>query len=314
MKTQRYSFVISLLFLACLAALAGCGKNEAGKPNAEAEKQEVSDASASSQTPESDVYRKPAELEEAVKEHIAAILKQKPELEKAEQPIQMTYFFIRALQTNNENAVNGMLTQDAYNERMKSPQSFACPDFIRDSEVLLGSVQYLSDEKDESKIVGARVGTVWRVKSEEGVTEENIAWVFRFEDDAWLVAGMIAVLDPKYPPILINFEDLEDTQRQFVEHEKEIQRINAEEDANKSADESTDETVETVEEPADEPDEKPADALEDAASEENQTENRESDASADSESNDGKDAAAAENGDENAANPPESEIPETLVP
>lgn len=296
MKTLRFPTVWNLslaffLFLS-LAVFTSCGKKGAEIPDADTEKtaSPADSVSEKVQNPESmkssvnsasgvsaaetsaaaqaePEFKKTAELDAAVEEHIQAVRKQNPELEKAEAPIQMTYFFIRALQMNNEAAVNGMLTQDAYNERMKRPQSFSRPDFIKNSEVLLGSVQYLSDEKDESKIVGARVGTIWRVKNGEDVTEENIAWVFRFEDEAWLVAGMIAVLDPKYPPVLINFEDLEDTERQFQELEKEIQRINSEESSVSEKEEADTNVNSTSGDVSNSGAETPEKAVSDAASE-----------------------------------------------
>lgn len=170
---------------------------------------------------------KPKELDDAVEALVQKTLKENPELAKLEAPIQMTYFFIRALQTNNAQAIRGMLTTDAYRE-MENLKGMPCPSFIQNSEVELGNVQYLTEEDDESKVVGARVGTTWLVKSQEGETREDIAWVFRFEDDAWLVAGMISILDPKYPPILINFEDLKETEANFASIEKEVERINME--------------------------------------------------------------------------------------
>lgn len=222
----------------------GCGTEKASQPEvpqADAEaaveaagKVSSSDANPASadalaQTDDAVVESaKPAELDKAVEAHIEEVLKENPDLAKAEAPIQMTYFFIRALQMDNEKAVHGMLSEDAYREISKK-EGIPCPEFIKNSDVAMGNVQYLADEEDETKIVGARVGTIWKIQSAEGVHEENIAWVFRFESGTWLAAGMISVVDPKYPPILINFENLAETEEEMKEREKAIARINAEE-------------------------------------------------------------------------------------
>ena len=206
---------------------------------------------------------KPAELDKAVEAHIQKIQAENQEIANAEAPQQMTYFFIRALQMENEEAVLGMLTQDAYREMKRlqgetGQKGIPCPDFIKTSEVMLGNVQYLSDENDEEKIVGAHVGTIWKVPSENGFLEENIAWVFRFEEETWLIAGMLSIVDPKYPPILINFENMEDTEEQAKLWQEEVERIDAgivsQEDAaeapaaeNAPAEENAAENAETAE-------------------------------------------------------------------
>jgi len=257
MKSSFFHLSAVLLFALTFCVFTGCGSNEEPKNETNSPATESKEAKSENEV----VVAKPAELEKAVEDLAAELRKENPELEKAEAPIQMTYYFIRALQMNNQKAMLGMLTQDAYRE-LSSRETVPCPEFIQSSEVQLGNVQYLSDEKDETKIVGARVGTTWNVKTEEGIIQENIAWVFRFEDDAWLVAGMISVLDPKYPPILINFEDLQETEQQLAELDKEIEKINAEAakapqkgteseepavEATETAVEATETTVETVE-------------------------------------------------------------------
>ncbi|MBQ2821340.1 MAG: hypothetical protein IJF17_07125 [Thermoguttaceae bacterium] len=233
MKRINFRLLPFFILGMSLSFLVGCGeKGEKGNSEqsgsvVSAEKNVAAEGNSETVQAANQTVVKPKELDKAVEELIQQALKENSELEKLEVPLQMTYFFIRALQTNNEPAIHGMLTQDAYRE-MKDREGMPCPDFIRNSEVDLGNVQYLSDESDESKIVGARVGTTWHVKTKEGEILEDIAWVFRFEDDAWLAAGMIAILDPKYPPVLVDFEDLEATEKQYAELEKEIERINAE--------------------------------------------------------------------------------------
>ena len=247
------SFALLLVFLSF--AVSGCSKSDeqkdaedtAAETAGAAETAETAGAAETAETagaaetvpsantsalPEtsSDEIVKPAELDKAVEAHIQKILQENQDIAKAEPPQQMTYFFIRALQMENEDAVLGMLTLDAYREMKRlqketGQKGLPCPDFIKTSDVVLGNVQYLSDETDEEKVVGAHVGTIWRVPSENGVMEENIAWVFRFEDETWLVAGMLSIVDTKYPPILVNFENMEDTEEQAKLWQEEVERI-----------------------------------------------------------------------------------------
>ena len=243
MKSSFSHRLVVLHLVLTLCLFAGCGPKE--KQTEETESSASSAQSTEDAGPNAeDVVTKPAECEKAAEDLAAELRKESPELEKADAPIQMTYYFIRALQLNNQKALLGMLTQDAYRELYSRP-AVPCPEFIQNSEVSLGNVQYLSDENDENKIVGARVGTTWNVKTDEGTIQENIAWVFRYEDDAWLVAGMVSVLDPKYPPILINFEDLKETEQQLAELDKEIEKINAEADQPKET-ESNESASETA--------------------------------------------------------------------
>lgn len=177
------------------------------------------------------------ELDVVLQEHITQ-LGELPELKEVDEPIRMTYYFIRALQMQKEKAVLAMLTEKALAERLKRAIPLG-PDFLQNADVDLGNVQYLKDEETQQE-VGAHVGTTWMIPDPETkeTYEENIAWVFRKEDNTWRVAGMIAVLDPQYPPILVNFEDVEETLRKYRSIEEEIaQRI-----ANETREETATET------------------------------------------------------------------------
>ncbi|MDO4576323.1 MAG: hypothetical protein Q4D98_14040 [Planctomycetia bacterium] len=162
------------------------------------------------------------ELDAAFAEHVQSLGKL-PELDGVDEPIRMTYYFIRALQLQNEKAVLSMLTEDALAERLSRNIPLG-PDYLRETDVDLGNVQYLQDEQGNP--VGAHVGTTWLLPDPENKDEkyqEQIAWVFRKEADTWRVAGMIAVLDPKYPPILVNFENIDETLKQYQSIEAEIE-------------------------------------------------------------------------------------------
>ncbi|MDO4570873.1 MAG: hypothetical protein Q4D38_10845 [Planctomycetia bacterium] len=166
-----------------------------------------------------ELYLKPAEIETATQNFIQS-LAALPELVGVDEPTKITYYFIKALQAKNESAVLGLLTEEAFTEISENKISLCQTNAMPTAEVKMGEVQYLEDEAGE--IVGARVGTIWTVASPDGDFDEHIGWALRKEDDQWLVAGMFSVINPQFPPILINFEDMEETRRKMDEVEAQI--------------------------------------------------------------------------------------------
>ncbi|MDO4630194.1 MAG: hypothetical protein Q4C70_13525, partial [Planctomycetia bacterium] len=163
MKYFRFCMNAVLPMSLCLSLCVGCSGEKGGDnvPKA-AENAEVTTTAPETVSAENSAQnltatgsvRKPAELDTAVNAHIQKVLKENPELEKAEAPIQMTYFFIRALQMDNTPAVMGMLTQDAYREMSaRQGEKFPCPEFLKNSDVALGNVQYLTDDMSEGENV-----------------------------------------------------------------------------------------------------------------------------------------------------------------
>lgn len=233
-STKKMWWKLGLVVGIVFWGLSGCQKpnSPTEKPGTEEKKENISSdqslPSDSEKMPENTVPDTPPaptreELDVALQEHITQ-LGELPELKEVDEPIRMTYYFIRALQMKNEKAVLAMLTDKALSERLKRAIPLG-PDFLQNADVDLGSVQYLKDEETKQE-VGAHVGTTWMIPDPETNQpyEENIAWVFRKEDNTWRVAGMIAVLDPKYPPLLVNFEDVEETLRKYQSIEEEIQQ------------------------------------------------------------------------------------------
>ena len=140
----------------------------------------------------------------------------------------MTYYFVKALQANDEQAVFGMLTGEAYSERVRTKIPLT-PSFPENVDILMGNVQYLQDE--ENQLVGAQVGTTWTETdpTDESQTIENhLVWVLRPEGKEtvhWRVAGMICIVDPQLDPIQVNFEDMEESMKRYAEIEKQLEEL-----------------------------------------------------------------------------------------
>lgn len=225
-----YTLLLCLSFLIC-----GCGKKEepAGPAPESKETPALKKEATETAKPEevaqleavNVLYAKPEALDEAVTKFIAN-LGEIPELKDVDKPVQMTYYFVKALQTGDENAVFGMLTAEAYSERVRTKVPLT-PGFPENVDIMMGNVQYLQDENQQ--VVGAQVGTTWTETdpADEGQTVENrIVWVLRNEGapgaEKWRVAGMICIVDPQLDPILVNFEDMEETLKKYKEIEEQL--------------------------------------------------------------------------------------------
>lgn len=165
----------------------------------------------------------PLELKESLDEFIQAV-GNVPEFDKMDEPQKLIFYFVRAIQTQDEQAIIAMLTSSARLQRAKMNFQLGGK-HPQDAEVELKLADYLKD--DEGNIVGARVGTTWVTVDADGMEyEDNIVWVLRKEPEGWRVAGMVGIIDPKYPPITVDFEDLEESlkmaEKLQIEYEKKI--------------------------------------------------------------------------------------------
>lgn len=148
-------------------------------------------------------------------------------LEVLEPPAKVVYYFIRALQVKDEKVIYALLTQAAREERVRQAIPLG-PDGCENATVNLGNVQYVEDP-DTGEVVGARVGTVWVLPDPENPDEEfeeAIAWVLGKESDQrWGIAGMVAIIDLRIPPVLVNFENIDQTLEDMVQLNAEIEEI-----------------------------------------------------------------------------------------
>ncbi len=148
-------------------------------------------------------------------------------LETLEPPAKVVYYFIRALQLKDEKVIYALLTEAAREERYKMQIPLG-PDGCENATVNLGNVQYVEDP-DTGEVVGARVGTVWMLPDPEKKgedVEEPIAWVLGKENgEKWGIAGMVAIIDLRLSPVLVNFENIQETAEQLQKLEEEIQSL-----------------------------------------------------------------------------------------
>lgn len=179
-------------------------------------------------------------LDKALAEFIASLGELPAEVKNAEEPLKVLYYFTQAMAKDQQSVVLALLSEKALKERLTRGKSFGpTAESMKNTDVILGSVQYLNDDKGTP--VGAHVGTTWRPKgsSDEG---EQIAWVLRREANTWRVAGMISVVEPNYPPLVVNFENLDETAKQYAKLEYLI-REHQKSEAEKAAKEKPAETA-----------------------------------------------------------------------
>ena len=160
-------------------------------------------------------------LDKALTEFIASLGELPAEVKNAEEPLKILYYFTQAMAKDQQSVVLALLSEKALKERLSRGKSFwPTAESMKNTDVILGNVQYLNDDKGTP--VGAHVGTTWRPKgsSDEG---EQIAWVLRREANTWRVAGMISVVVPGYPPLVVNFENLDETAKHYATLEHLIQ-------------------------------------------------------------------------------------------
>lgn len=167
-----------------------------------------------------------AELDAAFQQFLAEF-EGDANLEVLEPPAKAVYYFIRALQIKDEKVIYALLTQAAREERVRQAIPLG-PDGCENATVNLGNVQYVEDP-DTGEVVGARVGTVWVLpdpENPETVLEEPIAWVLGKESDQrWGIAGMVAIIDLRIPPVLVNFENIEQTMEDMMQLNTEIETM-----------------------------------------------------------------------------------------
>lgn len=148
-------------------------------------------------------------------------------LDVLEPPAKVVYYFIRALQVKDEKVIYALLTQAAREERVRQKIALG-PDGCENATVNLGNVQYVEDP-ETGEVVGARVGTVWVLpdpENPEKVLEEPIAWILGKESDQrWGIAGMVAIIDLRIPPVLVNFENIQQTEEDMQQLEEDIEEM-----------------------------------------------------------------------------------------
>jgi hypothetical protein len=144
-----------------------------------------------------------------------------PHVEHYATPEETVKQFLTALKTGDQSRATSMLTVKAQQEMTRSEAALQPPGSptaqfqVTESEIL--------GEQQE----GAHVLSVWTDAEDDGATSSHeIVWILRREPSGWGVAGFATRVFEDQPPLILNFEDPQELQRQRAAVDAEIARRN----------------------------------------------------------------------------------------
>lgn len=125
--------------------------------------------------------------------------------------------FLEAVRVGDDEKVVSMFSSAAQEQAGKLNRQFA-PKGSDTARYSVGEVEMVPPD-------GARVNSTWTDLDAEGeMRTDKITWMMRKEDEGWRVAGMAAEVFPGEPPLLLDFENMEETLRKVEMLEAEIRR------------------------------------------------------------------------------------------
>ncbi len=125
--------------------------------------------------------------------------------------------FMEAIRTGDDAKVTALLSSQAREQIGKMGFNLG-PKGSDTAKYEVGEVELLPPD-------GARVASVWTDLDDTGKPRsDQIVWMLRKESEGWRVAGMAAEVFPGEPPLLLNFEDMEETMRKYQQLALEIER------------------------------------------------------------------------------------------
>jgi hypothetical protein len=134
-------------------------------------------------------------------------------------PAGAVYHFLAAFRSGDDTTAEAMLTELS-RKQIKEHKLVVAPPANDSVQFEIGDVEMLGDN-------GARVKAQWSdIKDGKRFTDET-TWMLRKEAAGWRVAGMAAIVFPGEPSILLDFENLEETQAKRAKLKEEIARRNA---------------------------------------------------------------------------------------
>lgn len=132
-------------------------------------------------------------------------------------PSAAVYQFLEAIRTGNDERATAMLTPLA-RQKWGALGRGLNPPASDTARFELGPVEMLADD-------GARVASRWTDLDETGQSQTDEAlWMVRREPEGWRIVGTAAVVFDGEPPLLLNYEDPEDTLRKLQLVRDEIAR------------------------------------------------------------------------------------------
>ncbi len=137
--------------------------------------------------------------------------------EDTSQPGGAVFAFLDALRRGDDEKILAMYTVRARQEVAELDQQFA-PRGSDTARFQVGNVEYLNE-------AGARVACTWTDLDQDGQPHTlDFLWMVRREPQGWRVAGMAATPFPGEPPVLLDFENLQETIEKVNLLAEEIQR------------------------------------------------------------------------------------------
>lgn len=139
-------------------------------------------------------------------------------------PVEAVTQFLEAVRTGNDDVATKMFTPLARQKASELGIQVA-PRGSDTARFEVGSVEMLGAE-------GARVASKWSDLNKNGQTRtDEITWMLRRETEGWRVAGMAAVVFEGEPPLLLDFEQPEETMKRLDMLREEVQRRMAKDNA-----------------------------------------------------------------------------------
>ena len=136
---------------------------------------------------------------------------------KLDGPAAVTYEFLEALRTGNDEKASNLLSAAA-REKTASLNRNVTPPASDTARFSVGKIDYVNND-------GARVASTWTDMDEQGQPKSDEAiWVLRREKEGWRIVGVAAQIFPGEQPLLLNFEDPDDMFRKQQWVREEIRR------------------------------------------------------------------------------------------
>lgn len=133
-------------------------------------------------------------------------------------PVSAVKVFLEAVRTGDDERVVALFSEEARKQAGQLNRQFAPVGSDTARYEVFEDVQYLAPD-------GARVRTHWTDLDSRGQPRtDEITWMLRKEANGWRVAGMATVIFEGEPPLLLDFENMQETLRKVEMLSEEIER------------------------------------------------------------------------------------------
>ena len=134
------------------------------------------------------------------------------------EPISAVRVFLEAVRTGDDDKVVSLFSDEARKQAGQLNRQFAPVGSDTARYEVFQDVQYLAPD-------GARVRTHWTDLDSRGEPRtDEITWMLRKEANGWRIAGMATVIFEGEPPLLLDFENMQETLRKVEMLSEEIER------------------------------------------------------------------------------------------